>query len=357
MLQRLVIGAGLALAAAAAARHWRMLTLRGAWAAWVLGTLLFTGGGWGAGLVLLLFFFSASLLSRLPESDACERSRRRRSSGELKSQGVEALADDLHETTRNGWQVWANGGVAVAFALLPAVVQHLAPWLSFESYPLSRLPSLTRAFAFPGSPSVLLAPVGWAGLTAAIAEATGDTWASEIGRRYGGTPRRLRDWRPVPAGSSGGVTAIGTAAAAAGALLITSASWLFWRWGLYPLLPFNGGALYGTVPNVSANRLPDALPGTPSTGLVSSPVVIAVVAGAAWLAVWFDSWLGASYQARFWCPRCRTETEARVHRCGARTMRHSGWRWLDNNMVNFLSTLLAALLATSLTIAIFAIQR
>lgn len=55
----------------------------------------------------------------------------------------------------------------------------------------------------------------------AIATATADTWASEIGVAYGGVPRHvLAPWRKLEPGVSGGVTPVGILASIAGALAI-----------------------------------------------------------------------------------------------------------------------------------------
>ncbi|MFN7105145.1 MAG: DUF92 domain-containing protein [Pyrobaculum sp.] len=61
----------------------------------------------------------------------------------------------------------------------------------------------------------------------AIAVATADTWASEVGVAYGGAPRYiLAPWRKVEPGLSGGVTLAGTAASLAGAFFIAVLAWV-----------------------------------------------------------------------------------------------------------------------------------
>lgn len=83
-------------------------------------------------------------------------------------------------TTRNARQVIANGGIAALAALLGS-------WVAFSG---------------------------------AVAAATSDTWASEIGRRSRTPPRLITNGTPVPAGTDGGITLLGTAGGIAGALFI-----------------------------------------------------------------------------------------------------------------------------------------
>src|SRR5258705_5645214 len=84
------------------------------------------------------------------------------------------------QTSRNHRQVLANGGVAALAALA-------------------------------GS---------WIGFAGALAAAAADTWASEIGRHSRTLPRLITNGRPVPAGTDGGMTLLGTAGGIAGAVFI-----------------------------------------------------------------------------------------------------------------------------------------
>lgn len=149
----------------------------------------------------------------------------------------------------------------------------------------------------------------WLAGAGALAAAAGDTWATEIGTLEGGTPRSLLTWRPLPVGASGGVTLVGTLGGVAGALLIA-------------LL-----AAVGTA--------------------ASRPVALAVLAGgvAGTLA---DSLLGATGQARRWCPRCQVLTEQSVHVCGTPTRHAGGLRWMTNDVVNLLATVVGAAVAVAL---------
>jgi uncharacterized protein (TIGR00297 family) len=53
-----------------------------------------------------------------------------------------------------------------------------------------------------------------------VAGLAGDPWATEIGARSSRPPRLITTRRPVPAGTSGGVTPLGTRAGAAGAIAL-----------------------------------------------------------------------------------------------------------------------------------------
>ncbi|RME44326.1 MAG: DUF92 domain-containing protein, partial [Chloroflexi bacterium] len=56
----------------------------------------------------------------------------------------------------------------------------------------------------------------------------------------------------------------------------------------------------------------------------------------------FDSLLGASVQRIYWCDVCRKETERMVHTCGEPSRPLRGWSWLDNDVVNFLSSVVGS---------------
>ena len=50
----------------------------------------------------------------------------------------------------------------------------------------------------------------------------------------------------------------------------------------------------------------------------------------------FDSYLGATVQAIYYCPNCQKETERHPdHLCGTQTQYKRGFNWLTNDWVNF----------------------
>jgi uncharacterized protein (TIGR00297 family) len=234
-----------AVSAAVALLAWRAraLTAAGGCAAWAVGAVILWGAGWAAGAVLLAFFVSSSAVSRLA--------------------APERLLD-AKGNRRDAWQVLANGGAAAVGALAgPAAL-----WI----------------------------------VTAALAAAAADTWATSLGTRSRTPPRHLLTGAEVPAGTSGGVTPLGTAGGLAGAVVT-------------------------------------ALPGLVGGG--TALALAATMIGFAGMLA--DSVLGALVQGRFHCPACDTASEWPVHRCGARTEPRGGWSWLTNDGVNAAATALAGL--------------
>ena len=141
-----------------------------------------------------------------------------------------------------------------------------------------------------------------------LAASAADTWATEIGVAAGRAPRSVLTWRPVPAGTSGGVSLAGSAASVAGAACVAAFA---------------------------------LLAGWPRAVALSA--VAGGVAGS-----FADSVLGATLQARRWCPACDLPTEQREHRCGTVTRLVGGAAWIDNDAVNLIAGLAGGLFAAAL---------
>jgi uncharacterized protein (TIGR00297 family) len=69
---------------------------------------------------------------------------------------------------------------------------------------------------------------------AALAAVTADTWASEIGPVFQKKCFSLSAWRTVRAGTSGGISVVGTLAACTGAILLSMVAWA----GFFPQMNF-----------------------------------------------------------------------------------------------------------------------
>jgi uncharacterized membrane protein len=52
------------------------------------------------------------------------------------------------------------------------------------------------------------------------------------------------------------------------------------------------------------------------------------------------------------CPRCAKDTEKRLHGCGTPTEYQRGWRWMNNDVVNLVSSAVGALAATIVFLAL-----
>jgi uncharacterized protein (TIGR00297 family) len=217
--------------------------------------------GWNWAALLILYFASSTLLSRLGRAE-----KERRTAAVVEKGGE-----------RDAAQVFANGLVFLVAAVM-ACLAGGERWLAVGA--------------------------------GALAASAADTWATEIGTLYGGEPRSILTGARIAPGTSGGVSLAGTAASVAGALFIALVARL------------GDGA--------SVDRLPWA-------------VLVAGVAGA-----FADSIVGATLQGRRWCETCRRETERQVHDCGTPTSPRRGIAVVNNDAVNFVSTVLGGLLAASL---------
>ncbi|MEM9261552.1 MAG: DUF92 domain-containing protein, partial [Bacteroidota bacterium] len=144
----------------------------------------------------------------------------------------------------------------------------------------------------------------WLLIAAAIA--TADTWSSEVGQHYRSKTYNLLTWRVVPPGLSGGISLPGTLAGLAGAAFIELSC--FW------LVPYYLWEDVGTI----------------------------TLFGFAGMLL--DSLLGALLQAKYEDP----ETGAITDASGPDKKLVAGFRWMTNDLVNFLAILLGVWLATYL---------
>ena len=208
------------------------------------------GTGWEGGGVLAAFFVSSSLVSRWAPAPP----------------GLDPKGE-----RRDHRQVLANGGVAAAGALLGLRNPELGVWL----------------------------------LTSALAAAAADTWATAFGARSAVPPRLILGGRVVPPGTSGGITPMGSAGGAAGAILV---------------------AAVGAIP-------------------AGVPALFPVAALVGFGGMVLDSVLGAAAQGRFRCVECAERSEWPVHRCGRPTTHEGGLVWLDNDGVNLTAATGAAVVA------------
>nr|WP_251025529.1 DUF92 domain-containing protein [Exiguobacterium sp. s195] len=137
-----------------------------------------------------------------------------------------------------------------------------------------------------------------------IAAATSDTWGSEFGVLSKLKPRFMFTFKRVEPGTSGAVSTFGTVMSMFGALLIVISSLVFIDLSITLLL------LLWVI------------------GLTGSMI---------------DTLLGATVQRTFRCTVCGKLTEQKIHH-DVPTSYVSGWRFLGNDAVNFLSVCGATLI-------------
>jgi len=234
---------------------WRggMLTTGGALVAAALGSAAALAGlDWM--LLLLGFFLTSVLLGRFGRDE-----KQRRSASVIEKQGP-----------RDAAQVLANGGIF----------------------------GLGAVAAAGGNTGDTVAAVALGGLAAAMA----DTWGTEIGMLSRRPPRSVLTWGPLQPGMSGGVSLLGLAATAGGAVLFGTAALLL-RW--HPAVAV--AAILGGI-----------------TGAMA------------------DSVLGATLQHRRRSSRTGRLTERDADLDGTPTVHAGGLSWLNNDGVNFAATLIGA---------------
>lgn len=274
---------------ALAAWRAKALTLGGALTATLVGTLVLIGTGWPGGLVLGVFFVGSSVVGRWVEGGKGGEDEKDEKDGEDGEDGkVEGTAEahspvqsspslpsfpssqpDPKSNQRDPWQVLANGGPAAVAALVGNDHPTLALWI----------------------------------VTASLAAAAADTWATSLGALSRTPPRLLVSGSVVAPGTSGGVTPIGSMGGLLGATLVAA------------------------------------------TGAMASGEARLFVSGTliGFAGMLVDSVLGGTLQGRFYCTRCGTPSEWRRHRCGEATVHREGIAWLNNDAVNLAATSVAAL--------------
>ena len=243
------LAAGISVLVAIAAWGAGALTPGGAGAAALVGSSILWSTGWPGAAALGAFFLSSTLIGRLTEGRAAR--------------------SDAQVERRGARQVLANGAAAA-----------LGGWCSWWATGLGL----------------------WV-VTASLAAAAADTWATSMGALSRSDPRSLRDGRRVAPGTSGAVSGAGTLGGAIGATIVAAAG-------------------------AGAARRTDLLWHATAIGFAGMLV---------------DSLLGAWVQGRFECPACGEPSERRRHHCGRATRRLKGFAWLDNDGINALATTAAAL--------------
>jgi uncharacterized protein (TIGR00297 family) len=227
----------------------------------------------------------------------------------------------LTGTLTFGFGGWAWGLALVAFFVTSSALSHFRQArkqrIAGEKFEKGGRRDLLQALANGGAGALLALLYGLIGEPPAVlaffagvmATVTADTWATELGVLSTRRPRLVTTWREVEPGTSGAITTAGLAASSAGALAI----------GLALLAAEL--AEHGTW-----------RPWLPAVALLGG------LAGS--LA---DSVLGATVQAIYYS--ASGETERRAALDGTPNSLLRGLPWMNNDLVNFLSSLVGGAIA------------
>jgi uncharacterized protein (TIGR00297 family) len=253
----------------------------------------------------------------------------------LSKSGV--LGAILVGTTIFGLGGWAWGVLLVVFFVSSSALSQFKASrkaVLAEKFSKGSQRDLGQALANGGAGVILAltnvlisSPWWWVAFAAAMATVNADTWATELGVLSSTRPRLVTTGIPVEAGTSGAISNTGILAALAGSALIGVIAGLF--------------DLGQGFERIGIGMLGSAL------------LVMLIVSLAGLFGSLFDSWLGATVQAIYFCEACGKETERHpIHTCGRPTRLVRGWRWLDNDWVNFLSSVTGAVVAVSMIIGV-----
>lgn len=264
------------------------LTRSGVGGAIFTGTIIFGFGGFVPGVLLVAFFVSSTLLSK------------------YKARVKTGLAEKFQKgAQRDFGQALANGGWAAFLAI--------GLWFAQTNHFSAR----ADAFLFLG-------------FVGAIATVTADTWATEVGVLSKALPRMITTGRVVPTGTSGGLTLLGTAVALCGGAFI----------GVMVIV---ANLLAFMATDFERARVEGI--GVAVMALASGSLLILLAGVSGLLGSLFDSLLGATAQAIYFSEYDEQQTERQFDSQGNPTRLIRGWRWLNNDGVNFLASVFGSLVA------------
>lgn len=213
---------------------------------------------------------------------------------------------------------WVWGLLLAVFFVTSSLLSHFKEGekrLAAEKFDKSHRRDLAQTLANGGVGALIAllnllipAPIWFPFFLGVMATVNADTWATELGTLSKSAPRLITNGHRVEVGVSGAVSPLGT------------------------LVSFGGGLLIGLVAALAQRR--------------ERPWLIALSAGVAGLCgSLFDSLLGATVQQIYYCDVCQKETERKLHKCGHATRPLRGWSWLNNDLVNLLSSIAGGLVA------------
>ena len=141
------------------------------------------------------------------------------------------------------------------------------------------------------------------GFLGSLSASTADTWATEIGFLSKKRPYLIFTSRQVKKGVSGSISLLGTFGSIAGALSIGLISFYIFEF--------------------------------------KNTIALITLIGS--MGSFIDTLMGRYIQGKFYCTKCNKDIEQYFH-CGAETILTSGFKWIDNNLVNFIASLASGII-------------
>ncbi|KAG9400498.1 Transmembrane protein 19 [Aphanomyces cochlioides] len=279
---RVVVAIAISVLAALHGLRKRSLSRGGALAAFCVGSVSM-GCGYRFGILLLLFYFTSSKLTHYREDQKAK----------------------MDASTKEGGQRSAIQVLSVSLIACGLAITYVSQ--VGEDRPIDGTPL----------PTML-----WGAYIAHYACCAADTWASELGVLSKSSPILITRCKTVPPGTNGGISLLGTAAAAAGGTFIGV---LFY---LYDLL---------FLPAVTSTPQWPAVFFGLASGLIGCML---------------DSILGATLQSTFYCTRTN-RIVPQPHIPSADVVLISGYDILTNEQVNVVSVALTTLLGAYIAPAFF----
>jgi uncharacterized protein (TIGR00297 family) len=257
----------------------------------VVGLAVWMFGNWAWFLVILVFFLVSAVFTKF------KYERKRRLGAAQEKGGARAWTN-----------VIANGGLAAFLAVMEGVCLFFSPIGQYD--------------------------ILFAGFVGVVATAAADTLATEVGLLNPHPPRLITNLKKkVIPGTSGGISLLGELAILMGGLITGGVAFLMQHFNLL------GMGLFAWL---------DML----NFGLPIGVKLIIIAIGAGFIGSTADSLIGATVQALYKCPVCGKITEHEIH-CGEITVHLRGYKAVDNNIVNLVSTAIGAISAFAIYLLMF----
>jgi len=255
ILVNLIIGTLLAAFVSILSYKIHFLNAGGSMLAFIMGSIIFGFGGLTYTFPILGFFILSSFISKIGKN------KKKQFESSYQKSGV-----------RDFYQALANGGVATLIVLIAYFSENESMYIIY---------------------------------IAALATATADTWATELGIFSKAKPRLITNFKSVMPGTSGGISYIGTASALLGSIMIVVIGHIFHPFTLYQIVVLSLSGLGGCF---------------------------------------IDSLLGATVQGQFICQQCGKFTESKIH-CENNSLLKQGYYAIDNDLVNIFSIIFSSIIS------------